>query len=246
MTTKNIPDLVLERYRLQELPLPDAEAIDAMLGADATLRARLGALEASDEALREAIDSVAARFGGVSRPRAGRPALGWALSVAGAVAAVIVLSVTGTYDRIGTAPPEDRVKGGRSGGLPTLMVYRRTNDGSERLSDGAVAHAGDLIRVGYGAAGHSYGIIVSVDGLGNLTRHMPTDGDRAIPLKTDAVVMLDQAYELDDAPRWERFHFVAGQTPFDIGPVLEAVRKGVAPPPGLDQSVFTLRKEISR
>jgi hypothetical protein len=67
-------------------------------------------------------------------------------------------------------------------------------------------------------------------------------------------VLLDFSYELDDAPRWERFYLVTGARPFDLEPVRRAAL-GVAtagseavPPPlplaaDLEQSVFSLSKE---
>jgi hypothetical protein len=67
-------------------------------------------------------------------------------------------------------------------------------------------------------------------------------------------VLLAQAYELDDAPLWERFYFIAGDTPFDVAPVMQAARDaaakasgsppaGLALPRGLEQTSFTLQKE---
>jgi hypothetical protein len=81
-------------------------------------------------------------------------------------------------------------------------------------------------------------VILSVDGRGVVTQHLPRDGTQAARLAAESQVLLDFAYELDDAPRWERFYFVAGPAPFDATPVIEAAR-GVAasgaasPPPAL-------------
>jgi hypothetical protein len=57
-------------------------------------------------------------------------------------------------------------------------------------------------------------------------------------LSTESQTLLDFAYELDDAPRWERFYLVAGSAPFDAAPVIEAARAVAAsgaagPPPAL-------------
>jgi hypothetical protein len=133
-------------------------------------------------------------------------------------------------------------------------LYRQTAAGSETLADGAVAHTGDVIRVGYRAAGRTHGVIVSIDGRGAVTMHLPTDGDRAAALDRGATVLLDHAYELDDAPRWERFYFITGATPFSVAPVLDAARRAATTPAyvstarltlpaGLDQSAFSLQKE---
>jgi hypothetical protein len=111
-----------------------------------------------------------------------------------------------------------------------------------------------LIRLGYRAAGRGYGAIVSTDGRGNVTLHLPASGGRAATLKAGGTVLLSFSYELDDAPRWERFYLVTANQPFEVEPVrraaLEVARAGseTVPPRlplrrGLDQSVFSLTKE---
>jgi hypothetical protein len=110
-----------------------------------------------------------------------------------------------------------------------------------------------VVRLAYRAAGHAFGLILSVDGRGAVTLHLPERGGLAAPLDTDAEVPLDHAYELDDAPRWERFYFVVGDAPFEVAPVVAVARRVAtqhpsrAPerlglPPHLRQSGITLRK----
>jgi hypothetical protein len=233
---------VIERYRLGELPAKDAARIDRQLGNDIELRARVAALNASDEALREDVERIVS---GLGRRLVAGPVrrTAWAAWLVAAAAATLVAVVARTNAPAPATSADDRVKGNPSMGVPAIAVYRRTKDGSERLPDGSVAHAGDVIRLGYRAAGRPFGIIVSIDGVGNVTRHLPTTGDRAVRLENSAMVLLDQAYELDDAPQWERFYLVTGETAFDVGPVLQAMQTGGTPPQGLDQSIFTLRKE---
>ncbi len=137
------------------------------------------------------------------------------------------------------------------------MLFRKTPEGSEVIGDGALAHAGDQIRIGYRAAGRSHGMILSIDGRGVVTRHFPRQGRQAAQLTAKGLVLLDHAYELDDAPRWERFYLVSSRQPFDVAPVLEAARTAAAsagtnPPPALalpaslDQSGLVLIKEATR
>ena len=253
MTADYIPDIILERYRLNELPLANAAGIAEQLGQDARLRGRLAALEQSDEALREQIERIEPRL--VAQPPPGRRlAVVWAIPAVIVLVSVAIALVARTDAPVVPSPSGDRVKGSGGRGRPALALYRRTADGSERLADGAVAHTGDLIRVGYRAGGRAYGTIVSIDGSGSVTMHLPPAGNRAAALKGDATVLLDQAYELDAAPRWERFYFIAGDTPFDVAPVVQAARDaarthtrvpaaGLALPRGLEQSSFTLQKE---
>ncbi len=145
-----------------------------------------------------------------------------------------------------------RLKGLR----PALTLFRKTSEGSETLADGDAARAGDLIRIGYRSLGRRYGVIVSLDGRGGLSRHLPQSGAAAAPLQARGVVLLGHAYQLDDAPAWERFFFVTANAPFAVGTVEEAARKaasgrtvaGQAPadlplPSALEQSTFLLTKE---
>jgi hypothetical protein len=234
MSEPQIPDITLERYRLGELPADDAARIDDRVGREPALQARLAALERSDVEIRQAGLLPAPT---VTTPRPFRRSRArWLIpAVAGLAAALLVTFVAPrTAER-----DDDRIKGLR----PALALYRRTAAGSESLADGAVARPGDLVRVGYRAAGHAYGVIFSIAGRGNLTMHLPTAGDRAARLARDATVLLDAAYELDDAPMWERFYFVTGDAPFVVTPIVDAVRHAAALPRGLEQSTFSLQKE---
>ena len=136
----------------------------------------------------------------------------------------------------------------------SLTLFRQVGNGSETLADGAVARQGDVIRVGYHAAGRAYGVILSIDGRSHVTVHLPTGGDRAVALGREPTVLLDQAYELDDAPRLERFYFITGEGPFPIAPIVASAQRAIATADGdaipalplaagLQQSVFSLQKE---
>jgi hypothetical protein len=256
MSADHIPEIVLERYRLRELPPAAAARIAERLTEDTQLRQRLAALDESDAALREPIERMRARL--IARhPSPGRRTIAWAIPAAVTASIVLGAVLWQAWAPGASLPSEDRIKGNTASGRPALALYRRTADGSEQLAEGAVARAGDLIRVGYRAAGRPYGLIVSIDGAGAVTMHLPTAGDRAVALKGDPIVLLDQSYELDDAPRWERFYFVAGATAFDVGPVVRAARDAakmqterpladLALPRGLEQAGFTLQKESRR
>jgi hypothetical protein len=220
------------------------------LDRDQELRERLALLEQSDEELREPVERVRVRLH-VKRPARSGFALAWAVPAVAAMGVIAFAFVLRPGAPV--ASDDDRIKGSEASGRPSLALYRRTPEGSEQLADGDVVHAGDLVRVGYRAAGRRYGLIVSIDGGGTVTMHLPASGDRAVPLKNDPIVLLDHAYELDDAPRWEEFFFVASETAFDAAPILEAARNAagtnallprtdLALPAALSQASFTLQK----
>jgi hypothetical protein len=256
--SSGVPDLILEQYRLGELSRDEADRVERLLSVDVALRARHDALDRSDEAIARSYpvgwlaQRVRARLPELMESRS----LGWRgrLSLAAAAALVLLaIPVWRASIREDAAPAaaEDRLKGLS----PALTIYRRTAAGSETLADGSVARAGDLLRVGYTGAGRTYGIILSIDGRGVVTLHLPPNGDRAARLKPGHATLLDQAYELDDAPGWERFYFVTGETSFAVTPVVDAAKKAVSDGARrapvtlplsreLTQSTFSLQKEV--
>ena len=255
----NVPDLMLERYRLGELPPADAERLARLLAADEGLRRRLDAIERSD---REFADGTAARLGQGVNERLRQPAVDearsglvqrWGITALVTVTLFVALIMFpagfGWWDQ-DTDCCADRPKGPAA----TLTIYRSTGAGSKMLADNDVAHAGDVVRVGYRAADRGFGAIVSVDGRGALTWHLPVDAGRAAPIEPGRLVLLDASFELDDAPRVERFYFITASSPFELPEVAAAVRRasagiarGDSPPLALpdrfNHAVFSLRKE---
>jgi hypothetical protein len=260
-----VPDIVLERYRLGELPDAEAEALRLRLGSDPDLAARLEALEASDAEIRRRYPPAwlaervrgrrAATTAAAPRPRPA-PVRRWAAPAAFAAAASVLLVLAPRLfgpPAAGPAggPPSPAESGDRVKGLlPALELFRKTPDGSEPLANGDLVKTGDLVRVGYRAAGQRFGIILSVDGRGTVTLHLPIRGDHAAALDGGGMVLLDNAYELDDAPRFERFYLVTATEPFAVAPVVDAARRVTAAPGAtrlplpapLDQTTFLLRK----
>jgi hypothetical protein len=252
-----VADITLERYRLNELPADVTARLERRLRDDDRLRRRLDALSVSDQQIQssEGLELVAVRVRQRLATRdtnAERPAW-WAVSrwaVPAAVAAGIALVLVLPHWRSMPIEDDERIKGLQA----SLVLFRQVGAGSETLADGAVAHRGDVIRVGYRARGRAYGVIMSIDGRGHVTVHLPSAGDRAVPLARDTTVLLDQAYELDDAPRWERFYFVTANEPFMVAPLVRSAHRAVALArgdtpadltlsPGLEQSVVSLQKE---
>lgn len=250
-----IPDLVLERHQLGELPAAAAAGVRAALDVDGDLRARLEALAADDVRQREQYPPAALAADVQRRVRAGSaPSRAWRyalLAPAAAVLAVIVArGLPPTSPSAGGSDPgvddDVRIKGVDA----SLMVYRHVGGGSEPLRESDVARPGDIIRVGYRVSEDAYGAIVSIDGRGVVTQHLPARGGAAAALHAGATVLLDDAFELDDAPRVERFYLVSARHPFDVATVAEAIRAtpdGNAARPALADdftfTTFSLRKE---
>ena len=250
-------DLWLERYRLGELPPADTARLGSLLAHDQQLRDRLQALERDDARpdSAQALDRLARNV--TTRAHQRRPALAWwppralrwAVPAAAAAALAVVVLRPAMEPR--GAPPLE-VEGERAKGTSALVVYRSTQSGSETLSNDEVVRVGDVVRIGYRSTAPEYGAIVSVDGSGVTTVHLPVTGDRAVALESGETVLLDRAFELDDAPLYERFYLVTGPGPFDLAPVVDAVRQAaeagrepgaIALPQPLGHTEFSLRKE---
>jgi anti-sigma factor RsiW len=254
---RRTPDWLLERIALGELPPEELAAARARLAEEPGGPERLAALEADSRATLERLPpqavarEVAAR---ASRKEAPRPspwrlAPAWGLVPALAAVALFMVARPSEHTAGGVAPVEEtRIKGLK----PRLVVHRQAAGGSEPLTDGAVAAAGDVVQLSYVAAGRTHGVILSVDGRGAVTLHAPDTGDAPAALQPSGTHRLPGAYELDDAPHFERFFFITADSGFDLEPVVASARAlaerpdaRTAPlslPEGLTEVSFTLEK----
>ena len=111
--------------------------------------------------------------------------------------------------------------------VPQLKVYRKLETESEKLIENSSASESDLIQLGYRVSNRLYGIIISIDGRGVVTRHFPEEEDAAVQLKTGGEQLLPFSYELDDAPGFETFYLITSEEPFSAEKIVDTVA-GVA------------------
>lgn len=243
----------LERLARGELSPEAAEALRQRLGAD-VVEARLAALRASDRQIlaehapADVAREVRRRFEG-ARARAARSQtsrrllpLG-ALGALGAAAAILIVA-RAPQDRqagVGPAPAPEEIA--LKGLAPELRVYRKTPSGHDRLQAGTPVHQGDTLQVRYVAAGRRHGAVLSVDGRGSVTLHLPASAGPSATLVPDGERAIPRAYELDDAPGFERFWFVTADAPFATAEVAEALAKGAPLPAKFSVSDVLLPKE---
>jgi hypothetical protein len=256
-----VEDWLLERFRLGELPEAERRHVRQALESDTELRERLDDLELSNAALlrqyppAQLVTAVRER----TRAGGGRPArpalLGWTPLAAAAVvtASLAGLALWNPWAAVRTEP-DVRIKGL----APYLLLYRKAATEVERLPPAAVTRPHDVVQLAYQAGARRYGVILSVDGRGVVTRHLPVNGTQAAPLMSGRPVALAQSYELDDAPGFERFVLVAADEPFAVTAVEDALRRqhaslGAAAnerrvdlPDSMDQFTLVVKKEPSR
>jgi len=230
---QKISDLTLEQFHLGELGAAQERRVREELERDEELRGRLARIVRSDEQIRA--DYPAERVVPLLRERALRgesasdsraadrrpwriPTLAWAIPVAAMALALLSLPIF--------LRPSDETR--LKGAAPHLLVFRKTPTGAEELPPGAVAKKGDVLQLSYVAGEAKYGVIFSVDGRGTLTWHVPS-GYRggAFPapaLDPKGPALLPNAYELDDAPSFERFFLVYSSKPFQVADVERVAR----------------------
>lgn len=203
-----------------------------------------------------AIRNRAARAGQVAttRPRRARW-LAVPVALAGALALVLWArpGLRGPATAGGDGLEPTTLKGSPAAAT-RLLVYRHESNGDRALPDGARAAEGDLVQLAYRERQGGFGLLLSIDGAGQVTLHWPDQsGDSAAPLETAAEARLPSAYQLDGAPGFERFFLVTAPRPFAIGPVVAAARAlaahprdaRVAPlplPPSYEQTSIALDK----
>jgi hypothetical protein len=237
---RKTPGWLVERLAHGELDAPAAALVRARLAAegrapDQEIAALLRADRETLEAQPPAMVAAEVRRRAAQRPvPARRPIYTFAsLAAAGAVAVVLAVRHPPATTPPAQSPLESTtIKGSRPVDGAQLYVYRNAGDGARRLPDGARAAPGDLLQLAYATTDGGFGVLVSIDGAGTVTQHWPEPGGaRAAPLRIGGEVRLPSAYQLDDAPAFERFFLVRSGEAFDVAPVVAAARALAARPP---------------
>jgi len=239
---QEIPDFFLEQLLLDEL---SQEKKEELLKDPRTTR-RLKDLEESNRQIREKYD-----FGALARKLAESPedeadiavepkvlhlpesgeSLGKShrfrfLSLTApvlAAAAALLIVVLPLVNNPSVPGSEDSTETVRLKGLkPQLNIYRKTGNTVELLKPNQKVAARDLLQLSYQGAGKRYGTIFSIDGNGFITLHYPDSSSQSPELTQGGEVPLDFAYQLDDAPGFERFFFVVSDSYFSVTQVLNS------------------------
>ncbi len=255
---RHVPDWELAMLRLGELPPDRAAALRERMARDPELTARFDALDQREAELMERLPprvlAAAVAERAAPAPARRRRWLWWAVELA-AVALLLVLVLPPLF-----GPEQLDVvteHGTRDKGVEAhLRVFRQVDGGLEELDIHDPLHAGERLQISYVSLGARYGAVLSIDGRGAVTWHLPMGGGEAVELDPEGTVELPASYQLDDAPRFERFVLITAQEPFELAPVLAAAQELAATPDraidaplalprGLDQADFAIDKEPS-
>lgn len=115
----------------------------------------------------------------------------------------------------------ERIKGKTE----SLSIYKKLPDGYKRLEDQSVVSQGDIIQISYRVTEKLYGTILSVDGNGSVTLHFSENVNESTLLIHGSEHFLKTAYELDNAPEYERFFFITSTGPVFVDSIINAVKK---------------------
>jgi len=193
-------------------------------------KTRLDALEQADEAYRQRHPQV---------PRRVRH-LVWTAPLAAVLIAAVGLTLLPTAT-------DTRAKGASL----TLLAYHKLPEGTELLTPSSRLGPGDEIQLAYFAERKQYAAIVSLDGRGVVTTHLPLHGSRAVEIQTQRPELLPYSYTLDDAPAFETFYLITSNHPFEVAKLLPLVRgtgtssTGLQLPSDFDYAAFRLLKKES-
>lgn len=209
------PDWVLERAVLGELPARDWPGLLQRAAREAALLERVRRLEEdSRRTLQLLPPHVLAREvrrrlrTAPHRPRGPRLVL-LGLALVAALGGLLLRA------RPGAAPALP----------PTLSLFRLGADGlPELLAPEAPAHAGDVVQARVRLPTPGYAALVSLDGRGTVSVHLPVRGSQAALLPAGTDVAAPYAFALDDAPGFERFVLVTCPAPFPLAHVVDAAR----------------------
>lgn len=244
--SKKVPTWLLERAAQGELGPSQIDELRSRLAAEGrSLETELAALGAANQEVHSQLDKD--RMVAEIRRRAARPTekpshrrvlnLWMApLALAGSLGIGLLLlrpghGVSPSHQGVDQAQPAEYVGfKGTEHADSRIWVYRQrtlaNQDQPERLSNGARASRGDLLQLAYAAGPDGrFGVLLSIDGAGRVTQHLPEPGaSAAATLRSPSEIRLPSAYELDDAPGFERFLLITAAKPFPVAAALDAAR----------------------
>jgi len=183
--------------------------LSAELSADE--QAHLSTLKADDQAYLERFPAAALRVAKRHQP------MPW-MMLSAAAALVVILGGLGTLIPRNS---DTRIKSAAT----SLFVYHKTATGTELLSSQATLQQKDEIQMAYFSAKKQYATILSVDGRGTVTTHLPLNANQAVEVETPKQpFLLPYSYTLDDAPNFETIYLITSDQPFAIDKIRPFVK----------------------
>ena len=122
--------------------------------------------------------------------------------------------------RVKGAKNIENLENSRQNQKTEIRLYKKTDDGVQLLANGDSVKNGDIIQITYAPGKNNYGVIFSVDGNGNITRHFPEKSWNSERLSHEKPeIPLNFSYELDNAPNFECFVMVSSEKEFNLNDI---------------------------
>jgi hypothetical protein len=224
MNKHNVPDLKLEQYLLGELDSSEIENITEQASRDEHLKIQLESLKQMEKRFADKypVDWFKRRISPeIIKPGTSRHS--FRLALVPIVCTLLLLPLAYFYISmsINVDSSITRIKGDAL----FFTVYRKTALGHDLLPDGSVVRQKDLLQVEYTAdSSLLYGLLISIDGNSHITIHLGDENGSSVKL-TEKHKMLPYSYELDDAPGFEKFFFIAGKNQFHLNDCISICKK---------------------
>lgn len=212
MNNRNIPDLMLEQYLLNELNEPDRVMIEEQLRQNVQLQDRIKSIRQSDKlfAIEHSNDCFTKKLKSEKPFRFDFTTFLKPVIVPVLCSIILIPVVFVLFFKSQSVGISERTKGK----IISLIAYRKTDLGHEQLQNGAVVRQADLIQLEYLVSDSLlFGMIISIDGACNSSILFGTEEGKSVGLSSRHK-KLPFAYELDNAPDFEKFFLITSTKPF--------------------------------
>ncbi len=224
-----ISDILLERYILGETTSEESDIVKQKVSTDPLVKQRyqsiLNANQCFDEKFNRQQTIKNIRFKadlnkGKTSKYFSPPGLAIALSL---IICLIIVSpggfISNEFDTQIFHSTDDTIR--LKGIQPSLSIYRKQADNIEQLTQNSLVNKSDKLQIRYQRANYQYGVILSIDGRGDVTLHFPSTPLDSTKLDSKNSVDLPYSYELDNAPHFERFFMVTANHPLNPKEIIE-------------------------
>ena len=265
--TSFIPDWKLERYFLDELSNEERQKIDDAIKIDVGISERIERIRESNEEILEQypFEMIKKAIDNKTQPERRKQAAGaivklkmilrFAAASLPVIAFIIGIGFYANMSNVFSTSIRVPVKefARAKGFKPYLKIFRKEGNSAKMLSDRAVAYENDILQIGYVSDSDEFGVILSIDGNGVVTLHYPQQEGESTKLSDERKGLLPSAYQLDNAPKFERFFFVTANRPIDVSQIKRSIlslrepnRGELSIPEDMKQNSITVIKEVTK
>lgn len=217
--------ILLEKYVLDELDQQQRARVESAILLDPDLKEKLNEIKV-ENSMFEQKHPFPAKYLDTQNPRRtyktnSSAILGY--SFAGLIVFVVAFALLPHTEKVEHTYKSDEIEMTRVKGImPSLRIYRKTEDGFEIIKNNSKVVAHDVLQLAYIPGSAKYGLIFSLDGNAQVTLHYPYSKSDSTQLNNNGETRLSFSYELDDAPGFERFFFLASDKPLDLQKIIQA------------------------